>query len=182
MYSAITIANCFIYLGFKKSFVFSVGRLINMIYIAHGLYLKKYQKPLIAETIEGWYFGLSISSVYYCFHNYRNDNPVSYADFYAVGHVPMNYNKNQEILKKDIENTLIINHDAELKKFMQEVFEYFMLKDNDDINDITMGQGTPFWLECIRSPHYSASNQGVFFIKNEVIKNYFKSNNTMPTY
>lgn len=69
-YSAASIANLFLNLGFKEKKPISPMQIQKLIYLAHGYYLYRHNgEPLINEVFQAWRFGPVLSSIYFdCRH------------------------------------------------------------------------------------------------------------------
>lgn len=56
----------------KKGDAVTPMQLIKLVYIAHGLMLGKFGRPLIDETVEAWQYGPVVPSVYHAVKKYRS--------------------------------------------------------------------------------------------------------------
>lgn len=73
--SALSVANYFVKKALEEPrdcAKLTPMKLLKMIYLTHGLYLAKYDKPLIKENIIAWRYGPVVEDVYNAFKHYGN--------------------------------------------------------------------------------------------------------------
>ena len=107
-YPAPAVANFFIKKGLSENDNLTLMKLNKLIYIAHGMTLAAYDKPLINEVIQAWKFGPVVKSIYHLLKYYgmsKIDSEISNIDLDEDGNlVKNNYSINPK--DKDITNLL----------------------------------------------------------------------------
>lgn len=72
-YSALAVANRFLYLAKRDEVSVSPMKIIKLAYIAHGWYLAMMDgKPLLNEMVEAWKYGPVVPSLYHEFKEFGN--------------------------------------------------------------------------------------------------------------
>lgn len=69
-YSVTTVANAILELAWRQGESVSPLKLQKLIYLAHGLHLALYGKPLINATVEAWKYGPVVAPLYYELREY----------------------------------------------------------------------------------------------------------------
>lgn len=72
MISALVIASRFIQLGIDSNKPVTPLKLQKILYLAHGIHLAEYGKPLINESIQAWEYGPVIPVVYHAYKGWGN--------------------------------------------------------------------------------------------------------------
>jgi uncharacterized phage-associated protein len=72
MYDAIAIANYFIEKSLATGKRLTPMQLVKLVYIAHGWYLARTGKPLLADAVQAWQFGPVIPTLYHEFKQFRD--------------------------------------------------------------------------------------------------------------
>ena len=153
MYSSLFIASKFIQLGIDQGRPLTPMKLQKMLYLAHGIHLATYGKPLLDEPIEAWSYGPVIPDVYQSFKQWGNTPITAYPSLYL---------KIGDRVYTDL-NSL----DAEANKSIGEAWETAKDFDAIQLSEWSHKPGSP-WALSYSGPTASAA------IPNELIKNYFK--------
>ncbi len=82
MYSPLFIASKFIQLGIDQGQPITPMKLQKLLYLAHGIHLATYGKPLLNEPIEAWEYGPVIPEVYQSFKQWGNAPITDYPSLY----------------------------------------------------------------------------------------------------
>lgn len=82
MYSSLFIASKFIQLGIDQGQPITPMKLQKLLYMAQGIHLATYDKPLLNEPIQAWSYGPVVPDVYHSFKQWGNTPITAYPSFY----------------------------------------------------------------------------------------------------
>jgi len=151
-YSALEIADYFIELS---NFTISPMKLQKLLYYAQGWHLSEHDKPLINETIEVWRYGPVISSIYYMYKQYGNNNITEVFMDALEGFSPR------------------IEDDIETKKFLNIIYNHYNQYSAIKLSNMTHLSGTPWKQICEKFEGIEFVPLGTD-IPEDVLKDYFK--------
>ena len=138
-YSSSLIANY--YLHKDKAMKNDIMKTLKMVYIAHGFHLALTENPLIKENVMAWQYGPVIPELYF---QLKADNLI--------------FTSQQE--KEDFDNN------AELKKFLDAVYDKYCNKSGAELSNLT---------HIIGSPWDITVNRFEALIKDDLIRDHYKS-------
>ncbi len=133
-------------------------KLLKLVYFAHGWYLGFFGDPLINESVQAWKFGPVVPSLYHAFKEFRTDPIRGRAQEHKLA--------GEEI----ITTTPSIPEDANLKNFLNRIWEVYGRLTGLQLSTITHQPGSPWhktWFDLGGSQIKGAP------IPNELIKDFF---------
>ena len=156
MYPALEIATQFINKGIAAGKPVTPMKLQKLIYLAHGLYLARHEKPLIQDKIQAWPYGPVIPAVYNAYKRFGN-NPIT-KPVPTGGWVGDEYVDETAPLDRQAQDTIDFAWDS-AKDF-----------NAIQLSNWTHAQGSP-WSQSVSQGMTNVSEQEP--IDNELIKEYF---------
>lgn len=153
MYSSLLIASKLIQLGIDQGQPITPMKLQKMLYMAHGIHLATYDKPLLSEPIQAWSYGPVVPDVYQSFKQWGNTPITAYPNFYL---------KIGDQVYSDISSL-----DADAAKTIGETWATAKDYDAIQLSEWSHKSGSP-WAQSYSGPAASAA------IPNERIRAYFK--------
>ena len=148
-YPASAVAYELVETAIKNGSPISQMKLQKLLYLAHGIYLAQYDKPLIKESFQAWKYGPVIPSIYDQYKFYGSE-PISNTTWLKP------FYNNTESIELDNKSVSLINNVLERTK------------------NISAGQLSN-WTHKENSPWYKNFREGVYdiIIPNKEIKDYF---------
>ncbi len=159
-YPAESIGNYFIKRGIVDNDNLTLMKLNKLIYIAHGMYLAKYNKRLIDEQIQAWKFGPVVKSVY---HELR------YYGMNKIGSVisGIQLDKEGNLVKKKYD---IPKSDKEVLDLLNFVWENYKEYDGPQLSGWTHLPESPWYQAWFTEKGFKEREK---IISDESIKEYF---------
>lgn len=161
MYDARAVSNFFYDRAQRCGLPLTIMTLLKVLYFAHGWYLAKYGKPLIAQPFEAWKYGPVNRVVYDQYRKYGN-KPL---DKRAVSLDPRK--------AMFVETSYLFDHETE--KLLDAVFEYYTRFHAFTLSDLTHEKGSPW--DKIWSEAQSRAVPGMV-IPNNLILDWFREGNS----
>ncbi len=152
MYSTSAVANEFLEIAKKDNKDLTNLKLVKLMYIAQGLSLAFFDKPIFDSNIEAWKYGPVVPEIYHEFKFFKA-NPITTKSVDLDG---INWTNYQEP-KLD---------DTNSKKVVQLVWNWYKDISAERLVELTHSKGTPWSLTYIDGLNN--------VIPNELIKEYYK--------